>query len=191
MLKKQLKADAGRAKKRIIGIDPGSRILGYAAIDVPVQGVAMISGIQLLEVGVLRAPPIEVHSMRIGMLHNAAAELFERVEPVECVIERAFTGINQLSALRLGEARGAIIAAAVAMGATIREIAPAKAKKVVTGKGNATKEQVAMALEALLGFSRGAMPLDATDALAIAVAHALNPSVLQDDWEDAPKSRIS
>ena len=161
---------------RLFGIDPGSLKVGYACVEIQPSKAASINlrDIKIVEVGALRAPSSQGYAVRISLLHNAIFDCVARLGPSECVIERAFSGINPLSGIRLGEARGSIISAVARNGALVKEITAGSVKKIIGGKGNATKEQIAQCLYILLGFSRGNLPYDATDALAIAIAYVLS-----------------
>lgn len=129
--------------------------------------------VRLLDAGALRPQSKLSHSERTGQLHNSFYSIICTHRPSVCVIEKAFTGVNPHSALRLGETRGALIAAARRADVCIDEIAATKVKKTVSGSGHATKEQVALAVEAMIGFKRANMPHDVTDAIAIALSYAL------------------
>ena len=159
--------------RRILGIDPGSTVVGFACIEI--LGVRALSprDFRIVDAGVLRAPAKEEHAVRLGILHSTLFNLATELAPDRCVMERAFSGVNPFTALRLGEARGALISSLCRAGVALEEIAPAHAKKVIAGKGNATKEQVAQVLAAIWKFDRGALPFDATDALSLALAWAL------------------
>ena len=159
---------------RILGIDPGSRIVGYACISSTAKAAITVKDLKIHEAGVLKSPEKLIYSERIGLLHNSLYELLERIEPTVVVIEKAFSGVNAASALRLGEARGALISAARRLEITIAELTPAKVKKSIVGNGRATKEQVSDMLRILCGFERGKLPYDATDALAIALSYGLS-----------------
>jgi crossover junction endodeoxyribonuclease RuvC len=158
---------------RIIGIDPGSRIMGFGILEMP-RGAISLKRVQVVAVGVIRSKASLPHCERTGYLHDAVHQLSEQYKPEICVIERVFTGINPYSALRLGETRGAVIAAVRRLGIQIAEIAPTEVKKTITGQGHATKEQVAAALQYLLQFERGDLPLDASDAVAIGLSYGLS-----------------
>jgi crossover junction endodeoxyribonuclease RuvC len=119
--------------------------------------------------GVLKADlSLSFHS-RIGKLHLALCQLIETTKPTIGVIEKAFLGPNVQSALKLGEARGALVSALTRFELPIFEVAATQVKNHITGKGHASKAQVALALKALLGTDWGKIPYDATDALAIAL----------------------
>lgn len=158
---------------RVIGIDPGSLVTGFGILEIP-SGLVNIKKIRLIAAGVLKSQPKLPHYDRSGYLHEAMFQLTEKYQPEWCAIEKAFVGINVNSALRLGETRGALIAAVRRHRINIAEITPTQVKKSITGQGHASKEQVAAALKYLLGFDRGDLPHDASDAIAIALSHALS-----------------
>ncbi len=158
---------------RIFGIDPGSRICGFGVLEIP-RGVVSLKRVRLVAVGAIRSKTTLPHSERTGYLHDAIHQLASQYAPEICVIERAFTGINPQSALRLGETRGAVIAAVRRLGITVAEITPTEVKKTITGQGHATKEQLAAALKYLLNFELGDLPLDASDAVAIGLSYGLS-----------------
>ncbi len=158
---------------RIIGIDPGSRITGFGILEVP-RGVVSLRHVRLLAVGTLRPKSTLSHSERTGYLHEGLYQLVAQYKPEICVLEKAFTGINPHSALRLGETRGALIAAVRRHGVSVAEITPTQVKKTITGQGHATKEQIAQALRYLLAFELGDLPHDASDAVAIGLSYGLS-----------------
>lgn len=158
---------------RIIGIDPGSNITGFGILEIP-SGIVNIKKIRLVAAGVLKTQSKLAHFDRSGYLHDAMFQLTEKYQPEWCAIEKAFVGININSALRLGETRGALIAAVRRHKIQVAEITPTQVKKSVTGQGHASKEQVAAALKYLIGFELGDLPHDASDAIAIALSHALS-----------------
>ncbi len=170
---------------RILGIDPGSRITGFGILQLP-RGAVNLKNIQLVAVGTLKSKSTLTPSERTGYLHEALYTLASQYNPEICVIEKAFTGINPHSALRLGETRGALIAAVRRLGITVAEITPTQVKKIITGQGHADKEQIATALRYLLGFDRGNLPPDASDAVAIGLSYGLS---LGHQLPQKPKAR--
>ena len=158
---------------RILGIDPGSRITGFGILQVP-RGPVNFSNIRLIAVGTLKSKTSLSATERTGYLHEAVYGIAVQYSPHICVIEKAFTGINPFSALRLGETRGAMIAAVRRLGIEVAEITPTQVKKTITGQGHADKEQVAAALRYLLAFDRGKLPADASDAVAIGLSYGLS-----------------
>lgn len=161
------------APRIILGIDPGSRIAGYAFIKTKNARAMLPSDFLILEAGVLRTDTKLGHDVRIGLLHGALHGLIERHSPHVCVLEKAFYDKNVSTAIKLGEVRGAFIAACGRSQVKTEEITPAEVKKTITGNGRAEKEQVALALKTLMGFDRGDLPHDVTDALAIALCFGM------------------
>jgi crossover junction endodeoxyribonuclease RuvC len=148
----------------VLGVDPGTRVIGYGA-------VVIARSPRLLASGVLRAEAKNAVPARLGWLGRMLEELFARLRPQTIVVEQAFSARNVQSALRIGESRGVVLAAAAKSGAEVVQYAPAAAKKAVTGNGGASKEQVARMVSVALSLTDAKMPLDATDALALALAH--------------------
>lgn len=135
--------------------------------------------LRLLDAGVLRPQAKLSHGERAGQLHNSLFSILDVHRPQICVIEKAFRGINSLSAIRLGETRGALIAAARRLSIPIFEIAPTQVKKTLTGQGHASKEQISRAVASIAGFERGNMPFDVTDAIAIAITYGMMKPLLE------------
>lgn len=151
----------------VLGIDPGTRVVGYGAV------VLRESGPRLFGAGVLRPPPRDEVPLRLGAILREFQALLEEVRPDVVVVEQAFAARNVQSALRIGEGRGVVLAAAAEFGSAIVQFPPATAKKMLTGHGAADKTQVAAMVGQLLGLKELPEPLDATDALALALAHVL------------------
>jgi crossover junction endodeoxyribonuclease RuvC len=151
----------------ILGIDPGTTILGYGLIEV--QGKQM----KLLALGVLRLDKIEDHHLKLQKIFERCIELIDGFHPDELAIEAPFFGKNVQSMLKLGRAQGVAIAAALSRKIPVMEYAPRKIKQSITGSGAASKEQVAAMLQRVLQIPDADMPekLDATDGLAAAVCH--------------------
>lgn len=149
----------------IVGVDPGTRVLGYGAVVVGARGPRFFAA------GVVRAKPADVPA-RLGQIRVELDLLFERLKPTVIVIEQAFAARNVQSALRIGEGRGVVLGCAAATKARIVQFAPAVAKKALVGNGAADKSQVARMVEQLLGPKVRGLPLDASDALALALAYA-------------------
>ncbi len=162
-----------RLPRIILGLDPGSRVAGFAFIRSKSGRALSPRDFEVIEAGALKAPLELPHAERIGLLHEAMYELLERHQPEVCVVERIFVDKNPSSALKLGEVRGAFIAACGRAGVKVDEITPAEVKKTITGNGRADKEAVSLALAALMGFDRGRLPHDVTDALAISLCFGL------------------
>jgi crossover junction endodeoxyribonuclease RuvC len=149
---------------RILGIDPGSRVLGYAVVDAGAR-------LGYVECGVLTAPARHPLEKRLAELSSGLEEIIAELRPDEVAVEDVFTSRNARSALALGHARGVVLAVAGRAGLRVSAYAPARVKLAVTGRGRAPKEQVARMVRALMGMTT--LPrADAADALAVAVAHA-------------------
>ena len=157
----------------VLGIDPGTITTGYAFIESTAQKV------KVLEYGTLHASAS--HALEDRLLHivSGLEELLDKYKPESFGMEGIFFAKNAKSALVLGHIRGAVLVACRKRGMTYSEYSPRAVKQAVTGDGGASKEQVANMIFARLGIQGGDLPLDASDALAIAWTHA-NPSPLND-----------
>lgn len=167
----------------VLGIDPGTRVVGYGAV------VVQASGPKLLAAGVVRLPASKGVPERLAVIHERLTRLMQELRPQVVVVERAFAAKNIASALRIGEGRGLALACAATCGASVVEMAPRAAKKRVVGTGDADKEQVAHMVKRALGREDLEVPLDATDALALALAHVVRPTVVVPVRRSGSKSR--
>lgn len=148
---------------RVLGIDPGSRITGY--------GLVAAEGSQLAFVAAGRIrPPLGAMPARLGEIYAGVAELIGNFSPDVLAIEDVFLARNPQSALKLGQARGVAIAAAVTAGLEVFEYPARTVKKTVVGTGRASKAQVQHMVRVLLNLKGQPAP-DAADALAIAICH--------------------
>ncbi len=153
---------------RILGIDPGSRVTGYGVIDVDLK---MHQGRDTIQsYGVIELDSKQNFHRRIFELGQCLNQILEKFRPQHVVIEGIFLGKNADSAFKLGHARGVCLYQAQLMDAQVFEYATRVVKKAVAGTGAATKEDVEMALRRMLGVGP-LRPLDASDALAMAVYH--------------------
>lgn len=136
-------------------------------------GIIGITGkkISLLSLGVLKLNKVEGHALKLKNIFEQTFSLIEQYHPDELAIEAPFYGKNVQSMLKLGRAQGVAIAAALSRSVPVFEYSPKKVKQSVTGKGSASKEQVAAMLQTLLGFKEMPKHLDATDGLAVAMCH--------------------
>lgn len=151
--------------KIVLGIDPGTNIMGYGLIHI--KGNQM----ELVVMGVLRMEKIDDHALKLKRIFDRVSSLITEYKPDEMAIEAPFFGKNVQSMLKLGRAQGVAIAAALSFNLPITEYSPKKIKQSITGNGNASKEQVAAMLKSLLQFKETPEFLDATDGLAAAVCH--------------------
>lgn len=150
---------------RIIGLDPGTNILGYAIVD------QMGQDLRLVQMGVLNISSYPTHQDKLKEIFLQLQEIIETFLPGIMAIEAPFFGKNIQSMLKLGRAQGVAMAAAMTMGLDIHEFSPKRIKQAVTGNGNASKEQVAAMLSHILKSPIQSQALDATDALAAAVCY--------------------
>ncbi|MBQ1709437.1 MAG: crossover junction endodeoxyribonuclease RuvC [Bacteroidales bacterium] len=154
------------AEQRIIlGIDPGTNLLGYGVILVDKRSVHYV------DMGVLDMRKEKDHFLKLNRIFEGVGEIMDRYAPDDMAIEAPFFGKNVQSMLKLGRAQGAAIAAAIHRQIPVFEYAPRKVKMAITGRGDASKEQVKLLMEKTLHQSFDAKFLDASDALAIAMCH--------------------
>lgn len=153
--------------KVIIGIDPGTNVMGYGVLGI-LRGKPSV-----VAMGVLRLNRMEDHYMRLHRIHERVLGLVEQYLPDEFAIEAPFFGKNVQSMLKLGRAQGVAMAAALSRDVPIAEYEPRKVKMAITGNGAASKEQVKEMLVRILKIPReNLLPeLDATDALGVALCH--------------------
>ena len=150
-----------------MGIDPGTNVMGYALLGVNGKKPSLIV------MGVIKLSKFESHYLRLRRIFERVTSLVDQYLPDELAIEAPFFGKNVQSMLKLGRAQGVAMAAALARDIPIAEYAPMSIKQAVTGRGSASKEQVAEMLRHILRIPQDEMPilLDATDALAAAMTH--------------------
>jgi len=150
---------------RILGIDPGTNLLGFAVIEIFGEQISV------LEIGVIHLKTKDHPNDRLKEIFLEIQEIIERYLPQDLAIEAPFFGKNVQSMLKLGRAQGVAMAAGMTMGLKITEYSPKKVKQSVTGNGNAAKEQVAHMLCRMLDLKPEKLQLDATDALSVALCH--------------------
>lgn len=154
-----------KTAKIILGIDPGTLLMGYGIIEV--KGTSMM----MKEMNVLKLSGKKDNYIRLQLIYKKVEELIIKHKPTEFAIEAPFFGKNVQSMLKLGRAQGVAIAAAISAGLPVTEYSPKKVKQSITGNGNADKEQVWKMLQRLLSLKEEPQYFDATDALAVAVCH--------------------
>jgi crossover junction endodeoxyribonuclease RuvC len=152
-------------EKIILGIDPGTTILGY--------GLIRISGKnpELMILGSIELKKYDDHYVKLKVIFDRITQLINEYRPDELSIEAPFYGKNVQSMLKLGRAQGVAITAALQRSIPIFEYAPRKIKMSITGRGSASKEQVALTLQKILKIAELPQNLDATDGLAAALCH--------------------
>ncbi len=151
--------------KIILGIDPGTLVMGYGLIHIVGNQVKPVS------IGIIKLEQYEDHALRLQKIFERTCAIIEEYKPDELAIEAPFFGKNVQSMLKLGRAQGVAIAAALSKKIPITEYSPKKIKMAITGNGNASKEQVAAMLRQMLGLKQENKYLDATDALGAAMCH--------------------
>lgn len=164
---------------RVLGIDPGSETTGWGVIDGDARRY------KLVDFGAVRAKPRERFAARLLKISVGVEELIERFRPDVCAVEEAFFAANAKTALKLGHVRGVVLLAAERAGCEIAEYAPRLIKQTVVGYGAAEKHQVQEMMRVLLKMRESPTPLDASDALAVAVTH-LHHAGLQRVTKTAP-----
>jgi len=148
---------------RILGIDPGSRLTGFGIIDVKGDQATLVRH------GVIRTGAGEF-TERLGIIFAELTALIRQYEPSEAAVETVFVSHNASSALKLGQARGAAVCAAIALGLPVAEYSPRSVKQAIVGRGGADKVQVQHMVSVLLQLQETPAE-DAADALAVALCH--------------------
>ena len=171
------------AEKIILGIDPGTNVMGYGVIKVQDRKASIVT------MGVIDMRKEGDMYLKLGHIFQRVNGIIDSYLPDEMAIEAPFFGKNVQSMLKLGRAQGVAIAAAINHSVPITEYAPMKIKMAITGTGTASKEQVAGMLQRILHLDPADMPkfLDATDALAAAYCHYLQMG-RPDAGKKGPKS---
>jgi crossover junction endodeoxyribonuclease RuvC len=152
----------------ILGIDPGTTIMGFGLIKI------LGKQVEFLQLNELQLKKYEDPYLKLKIIFERTLHLIETYQPDEIAIEAPFYGKNVQSMLKLGRAQGVAMAAGLSRQIPITEYSPRKIKLAITGNGNASKEQVAKMLQTLLTLKEMPRNLDATDALAAAVCHFFN-----------------
>ena len=152
----------------ILGIDPGTTIMGFGLIKV--VGKQM----QFLQLNELQLKKYDDHYLKLKLIFERTVELIDTYHPDEIAIEAPFFGKNVQSMLKLGRAQGVAMAAGLSREVPVTEYSPKKIKMAITGSGNASKEQVAKMLQSVLKLKTLPKNLDSTDGLAAAVCHFYN-----------------
>ncbi|MDN3688805.1 crossover junction endodeoxyribonuclease RuvC [Cyclobacterium jeungdonense] len=160
-------------EKIILGIDPGTTVMGY--------GLILVRGnsYSLLQFGVIHLKKYSDHALKLKKIFDKISGILDEFSPDAVALEAPFYGQNVQSMLKLGRAQGVAMAAALAKEIAITEYAPKKVKQSVTGNGNASKVQVAEMLKTLLNLQELPQLLDATDALAVALCHHFHEGRVQ------------
>jgi len=153
------------AERIIMGVDPGTNVLGYSIVSADKNTIKIIVN------GIIQLKKTEDHFTRLGIIYKKLSAYIVQYQPTVMAIEAPFFGKNVQSMLKLGRAQGAAIVAAASLGIEVAEYSPRRVKQSITGRGNASKEQVAGMLQQLLNLEVMPKYFDATDALAVAICH--------------------
>ncbi len=160
------------SERIILGIDPGTTIMGFGLIKVINKKMIF------LQLNELKLSKYDDHYVRLKQIFERTVELIDTHHPDEIAIEAPFFGKNVQSMLKLGRAQGVAMAAGLSRQIPVTEYSPKKIKMAITGNGNASKEQVAKMLQQTLGLKKLPKNLDSTDGLAAAVCHFYNGNTL-------------
>lgn len=153
------------ASRKIIGIDPGTAILGYGVVEG--DNDPRIVGFGVIETAAEMDMP-----NRLVILHDAVTELLDAHQPDELAVEQLFFARNVTTAIAVGQARGVVLLAAAQKGIPVAEYSPSEIKNAIVGYGKADKRQMQEMVRILLGLPDVPQPDDAADALAVALCHA-------------------
>lgn len=163
--------------KIILGIDPGSNIMGYGLIKLADKKTSIIT------MGVISPGKYKTHYDKLKFIFNRVLGVIDEYHPDEVALEAPFFGKNVQSMLKLGRAQGVAMAAALYRDLPIFEYAPLRVKQAITGMGRASKEQVAYFLTKMYGLTDLPKEMDATDAVAVAFCHYLQMGKPQQEKE--------
>lgn len=158
---------AGGSRKilRVIGVDPGSDSTGYGVVDSDGKHH------RLVECGAIRAPSRSSFAERLCVISDKLDEVVRRLKPGACAVEETFYAVNVKTALKLGHARGIALVAAARAGIPVFEYSPLEVKLALVGYGRAEKQQVQEMVRLILSLKERPKPLDASDALGVAICH--------------------
>jgi crossover junction endodeoxyribonuclease RuvC len=154
--------------KRILGIDPGTGILGFGVIDVDAKGKAM-----LVDAGVIRTPVRQPDSDRLLTIFDELTEVIKELKPTVMSVEKLFFSQNVTTAMSVSQARGVVLLMGKQHGLELFEYTPLQIKMALTGYGRADKKQVQEMVRVILGLKEVPKPDDCADALAAAICHSM------------------
>jgi crossover junction endodeoxyribonuclease RuvC len=158
---------------RVLGIDPGTAACGFGVVD------ERDGRLRALEHGWWQTSPSERLELRLRTIFDGVVDVIARHEPDAVVLEESFVGLDARTALTVGQARGVVLVAAAVAGVACAEYAPARIKQAVCGYGRAEKAQVQRMVKTILRLPSAPTPQHASDALAVAICHALAPPLLR------------
>lgn len=153
---------------RILGIDPGTGLLGFGVIDINVQGKA-----SLVDGGVIRTPVKQADSERLKTIYDELTEIIKSTEPQIMSVEKLFFAQNVTTAMSVSQARGVVLLCGIQNGLDLFEYTPLQIKQAITGYGRADKKQVQEMVRVILNLHEVPKPDDCADALAAAICHSM------------------
>jgi len=153
---------------RILGIDPGTGILGFGVIEVNKGNT------RLIEAGVIRTPVKEADAVRLQTIFEELTDIIIQSKPTVMAVEKLFFAQNITTAMSVSQARGVILLCGQQAGLDLFEYTPLQIKQALTGYGRADKKQIQEMVRVLLGLKESPKPDDAADALACAITHSMN-----------------
>jgi len=156
---------------RIIGIDPGTGILGFGIIEV-IKGK-----LKLIDAGVIRTPVKEDDAVRLMTIYKELTEIIKETRPDEMAVEKLFFAQNVTTAMTVAQARGVVLLTAMQGGIKISEYTPLQIKQAITGYGRAEKKQIQEMVRVILQLKEAPKPDDCADALAAAITHSMTMKV--------------
>ncbi|MBA2279091.1 crossover junction endodeoxyribonuclease RuvC [Candidatus Saccharibacteria bacterium] len=156
---------------RIIGIDPGTGILGFGIIEV-VKGKP-----QLVDGGVIRTPVKEDDAVRLLTIYEELTDIIVDTKPSEMAVEKLFFAQNVTTAMTVAQARGVVLLTGMQAGLRISEYTPLQIKQALTGYGRAEKKQIQEMVRVILGLKKIPKPDDCADALATAICHSMTSNI--------------
>ena len=154
---------------RVLGIDPGTGILGFGVIDVGDRGK-----VTLLDGGVIRTPVKQPDAERLLTIYDELKEVIRELKPVAMSVEKLFFAQNVTTAMTVAQARGVVLLLGQQHGLELHEYTPLQIKQALTGYGRATKQQMQEMVKIILGLNEIPKPDDCADALAAAICHSMN-----------------
>ena len=153
---------------RILGIDPGTGILGFGVVDAPGPGkVSLVDG------GVIRTPVKELDHIRLETIYDELTEIIKEHKPDAMSVEKLFFAQNVTTAMTVSQARGVVLLAGIKNGLVIFEYTPLQIKQALTGYGRADKQQIQEMVKVILKLDEVPRPDDCADALAAAICHSM------------------
>lgn len=156
---------------RILGIDPGTGILGFGVVDIDAKGKA-----SMVDAGVIRTPVKETDSNRLSTIYDELHEIITELKPEVMSVEKLFFAQNVTTAMSVAQARGVVLLCGKQHGMELFEYTPLQIKQALTGYGRADKKQIQEMVRVILGLKEVPKPDDCADALAAAICHSMTAS---------------